>query len=150
MPLWTQADLEDEISREVCLQYLDDDNDGEIDAASLARLQRASDSDVLSVIGPIKPIAELVALGGDKLKQLSLDSARYRLERRHPEYARRDWKDLRDAWREDVMDLRNGIAQLPNQDPNQAANVQVYLDQVGADVGDDLVCPTFNTTLFQF
>ncbi len=149
MALWTLADLEAEISPEVCRQYLDDDNAGEVDPVAVARLQVASDSEVLSWIGPVKGVDRLVASGDARLKQLSLDAARFRLERRHPEYARRDWKDLRDTWKEDIADVRKGLTQLLS-DPNDAANVQVYTDPVGGNPGDPIEPFVFNTCTFRF
>ena len=46
--LWSQTDLEDEITAEVAIRFLDDDRDGIVDATPLLRLQERSSGYIIS------------------------------------------------------------------------------------------------------
>ncbi len=140
--LWEQADLEAEISAETCLQILDDDNDGVIDADVLAQLQRRSAARVLASLQRVYP--GLIALADEwqadltlvpqRLKDLALDVAVAHCSKRHPEHVRRDWRKMIEHVEADLDRIRKaGLDSLGIETaPEPAANQGGTLGEIGS------------------
>lgn len=131
MAYWELSDLEDRLSAEVVLQILDDDNDGVVDVTPLERLQSDADAYVEGYLRGIYDLAVLRADPPEQVKRLSLDCAAMRLARRHKEYVRHDWKQLKEDLDEELMLLRKGLVRLD----------VVGSPEPGANQGGSLVAP---------
>lgn len=111
------------MSAETVLQILDDDNDGVADSEPLARLQSRSDSFVESYLRPIYNLAEVRATPPNEVVELSLDVAEMYCARRHAEYVRRNWREIREAVVADLESIRSGERRLDVVgSPEPAAN----------------------------
>lgn len=123
MAFWSQADLEARIGAETVRQILDDNVDGTVDSAPLARLQADSDSYVMGFVRGIYTLSELEADTPNELKRLSLDVAVAYAVDRWPDYVRANGERLLERARRDLVDLRNGVTRLDvDGSPEPAAN----------------------------
>lgn len=141
LPYWSVTELEDRIGRENVLAFLDDDRDGEPDDGPVERLQADCDSYVEGYLRPIYPDLEVVrANPPNQIKRLSLDCADMMLSRRHPEYPRRDWLDMKVALDAELDRLRTGKIRLDvTGSPEPAANNGGNLITPGATSGAGLI-----------
>ncbi len=131
--LWTQDDLEAELSAEVVRQFLDDDNDGDADADPLLRLQERSAGRVIGGLQRTYPAVVAAAEGWqadlddvpERLRSLALDVATAILAKRHPEYVRRDWVKLFKFVNEEIARIREtGIDGLAIETTPETASNQ--------------------------
>ena len=130
--LWSQTDLEDEITAEVAIRFLDDDRTGAIDAAPLLRLQERSAGYVISGLQHAYPqlITAITAWQADldnvpeRLRSLALNVAIAYLAKRHPEVIKLDWKSLMDHADASIARIRKeGLDSLGIETtPEPAAN----------------------------
>lgn len=149
--LWAQADLENELSPEVLIQCLDDDNDGEVDEDALTRLQERSAARVIGGLQRIYPTLVTAAaawqvdldLVPTRLKDLALDVAIAILAKRHAEYVRRDWAKLFKFVDEEIARIRvSGVDGLAIETPPETASNQG--GTLGSATVDEGPAPVFN------
>lgn len=141
MTLWAQSDLEAVVGRDALLRLLDNDGDGEIDAAALAQLQVDSDAWILGYVRGNHAYASIVELlAADppaQLKRISLGYAQVLLAQRFPEFMRRDWMPMFEALRAEAVDIQSGRFRLDISsatDPLPANVGGVVVDSTGTDV----------------
>lgn len=121
MPYWAQVDLENRLSAETVVQVFDDNNDGVVDAGPLAQLQADCDSYVEGFLRGIYDLAVVRTTPPNQVKRLSLDYAVAQCAKRRPGYVKRDWKELEDACRSELVDIRSGKVRLDVVGPPEPA-----------------------------
>lgn len=136
LPYWGLTDLQDRISAEIALRFLDDDNDGTVDAGPLARLQADCDSFVEGFLRGIYDLDAVRASPPNQVVRLSLDIAEARLAKRHAEYPRRDWLEIEASVRQELIDIRQGKIRLD----------VVGSPEPGANQGGNLIAPGTDTS----
>lgn len=139
MPLYlfTQAELEAEVSSEVVRQVFDDDNNGAADPLAVDRQREASATYILSGLRRVYPtlVTNVTAWQSDlslvppKLKQMALDHTVACMAKRHATYVRRDWKKLLDYVDDQIGRIRKtgldslGIDEAPEPATNQGGSI---------------------------
>lgn len=122
-PYIVQSDLEDRLSVAVVKQIYDDTNAGAASANPISRLLKDASSKVAGYLRPIYDLDAVAAAPPNEVIRLSLDVAEALAAKRHPEYVRRDWKELLAAAESDLDKLRRGVTRLDVKlAPEPAAN----------------------------
>lgn len=124
MPYWDKSDLEARIGPEKVRQFLDDENTGEASEAAIVRLQRDADSFVEGFLRPMYDLEEVRLVRPNQVVRLSLDAAVMMLAQRHPEYIRKDWKEIRSALMQDLELIRRNVMRLDLETSPEPATVR--------------------------
>ena len=112
-PFWVEADLAAQIGQETVDQILDDDSDGDADAAPLAWLQERSCNFVETWLRPNQ--GELTAIRATTptaVKRVALDAAEWMAARRWPDYINANWMQLKADNIEELKNLREAMTRL--------------------------------------
>lgn len=122
-PYITQSDLEDRLSVAVVKQIFDDSNVGTASANPISRILKDASSKVAGYLRSTYDLDAVAASPPNEVIRLALDVAEAFAARRHPEYVRRDWKDLIAAAESELKLLRSGVTRLDVKlAPESAAN----------------------------
>lgn len=106
------ADVADRISAETVRQIYDDDGNGLADTTPMARLLLDAESYVEGALRGVYDLTTCRTAKPNEILRLCLDAAEMFAAKRHPEYVRRDWIDLKKALDDDLSALRTGKRRL--------------------------------------
>ena len=123
----TTAQVKARLSAAVVAQIYDDNNDGTEDTDPIARLTADATAWVKSWVYPIyqanMPFLEPFE---PEIVRTALDAVEWMAAKRHPEYVRRNWVELKESNRQDLIDLRNRLRAIGSNPsgtpPEPAAN----------------------------
>lgn len=117
-PFASRALFEAEVGRDILDRCLDDNRDGYADADIVTHYLTMGQSYVEGFLRPVYGALPLTFdddVVPDELVRFTLDSAKYRLWRRHREIVMWDADDMKQTYaqtRAELMDLRKGVTRL--------------------------------------